>query len=131
MMMMKVTYMIILGTIVLFSSLTHSARADNVLTPSLVHAIVANPISVFGKTYNLQIDNKTTLIYYGFHFTIATASKMSIIHENNSILISIKNVPDLYQLSAREPPDQLHFWILIGLDSFSVSHYTLKPLTRI
>jgi hypothetical protein len=105
-MMMKVTYVIILGTIVLFSSLTHSARSDNVLTPSLVHAIVVNPISVFGKTYNLEIDNKPIPIYYGFHFTSAIASKMSIIPENNSILISIKNVPDSYRLSAREPLDQ-------------------------
>lgn len=91
---MKVTYVVILGIILLFSSLNHSARGDNILTPAFVHAMVTNPVSVFGKTYNLQIDNATIPIYYGFHFTHATTSKISLVPENNSILMSVTNVTE-------------------------------------
>ena len=72
-----------------------SASADNVLTPGMIHAMVSSPVSVFGKTYNLQVDNKTYPIYYGFHITNAIASDILLVPEHNSIQISLKNVTEV------------------------------------
>lgn len=91
---MKLACLLIVGIVILCSSLISSAKADGMLTPAFVHAIVTNPISVFGKTYNLQVDNKTYPLYYGFHYTGATASRISLVPESNSIQISLQNVTE-------------------------------------
>ena len=90
---MKITYIVIISIVCLSLPLS-SAHGDNVLTPPFVHAIVTNPISVFGKTYNLQVDNMTYPLYYGFHYTSATVSKISVVPESNSIQISLQNVTE-------------------------------------
>src|SRR5579883_1624934 len=90
---MKITYIVTASIICMFLPLS-SANGDNVLTPPFVHAIVTNPISVFGKTYNLQVDNMTYPLYYGFHYTSATVSKISVVPESNSVQMSLQNVTE-------------------------------------
>ncbi|MDE1844421.1 MAG: hypothetical protein KGI10_03735 [Thaumarchaeota archaeon] len=86
----------VLVCIVLISSIGFvSASADNVLTPGMIHAMVSNPVSVFGNTYNLQVDNKTYPIYYGFHTTSAVASDILLVPEHNSVQISLKNMTEV------------------------------------
>ena len=87
------TSMVIASIVFLFFPLC-SANGDNILTPPFVHAIVTNPISVFGKTYNLQVDNTNYPLYYGFHYTSATVSKISVVPESNSVQISLQNVTE-------------------------------------
>ena len=37
-----------------------------------MHVIVSSPVSIFGKTHSLQVDNKTYYIYHEFKFTYAS-----------------------------------------------------------
>lgn len=53
-----------------------------------------SPVSVFGKTYPIQVDNSTYNIYYGFKFTYANASKISFVPDHNSIQISLNGVTE-------------------------------------
>ncbi|MDE1725161.1 MAG: hypothetical protein KGH76_04610 [Thaumarchaeota archaeon] len=85
---------IVIASIVFLFFPLCSANGDNILTPPFVHAIVTNPISVFGKTYNLQVDNMNYPLYYGFHYTSATVSKISVVPESNSVQISLQNVTE-------------------------------------
>jgi hypothetical protein len=91
----KIRISILLIPIVLISLIGFvSASAYDVLNPKIVHAVITTPVSVFGKNYDLQINNKTYPIYYGFNVTYAVASNISFTPEDNSILITLKNVTE-------------------------------------
>ena len=94
--MRKIRTPILLVSIMLISSSGFvSASAYNMpLNPKIVHAVTTNPVSVFGKNYDLHVDNKTYSIYYGFNVTYAVFSNISLIPEHDSIQITLKNVTD-------------------------------------
>lgn len=89
----KFQIVILLIITVLISSSFISASAE-ILDPRIVHAIVSSPVSVFGKTHSLQVYNSTYNIYYGFKFTYANASNISLVPDHNSIQIDLKGVTE-------------------------------------
>lgn len=91
--MKKIHTAILLVCIILVSSIGFTnAKADQMLNPAVVHAIVSNPVSIYGKTYPLQVENKTYNVYYGFNLTYATATNISIAPENKTMQINLKEV---------------------------------------
>lgn len=84
-------------TVLFISALYMSnyAYADNLINARLIHALVSNTISIYGKTYNLHIDNKTIPVYYGFNSTYASASSMQLDKTKNSLLIKLQNVTEI------------------------------------
>src|SRR5574340_528824 len=91
--MEKFQIVILLIITVLISSSFISASAE-ILDPRIVHAIVSSPVSVFGKTHSLHVYNSTYNIYYGFKFTYANASNISLVPDHNSIQIDLKGVTE-------------------------------------
>lgn len=70
-----------------------SARAE-ILNPGTVNEIVSSPVTIFGKTYSMQVEDKTFNIYYGFKFTYANATNISFVTDRNSIQITLKGVTE-------------------------------------
>jgi hypothetical protein len=83
----------ILLIVVLISSIGFTSASAE-LNPRIVHAIVSSPVSVFGKTHSLQIENKTYNIYYGFKFTYANVASILLVPDHNSMQISLKEVTE-------------------------------------
>ena len=91
--MKQIQTIILLFSIIMISSVgVVCASEAQILNPRIVHAIVSNPASIFGKTYPIQIDNKTYNVYYGFNVTYASVTNISIISDHNSIQIGLKDV---------------------------------------
>ena len=84
----------ILTSIILVSLGGFTYAGAEILDPRIVHAIVSSPVSVFGKTYSLQVENKTYNIYYGFKFTYASATNILLVPEHNSMQINLKEVTE-------------------------------------
>ena len=84
----------LLTSILLVSLSGFTSASAEILNPRIVHAIVSSPVSVFGKTYSLQVENKTYNIYYGFKFTYASAANILLVPEHNSMQISLKEVTE-------------------------------------
>jgi hypothetical protein len=59
-----------------------------------MNEIVSSPVTVFGKTYSMQLEDKTFNIYYGFKFTYANATNISFVTDRNSIQITLKGVTE-------------------------------------
>lgn len=70
-----------------------SASAE-ILNSRIVHAVVSNLASIYGKTYHFQVENKTYNIHYGFNFTYANATNILLVPEHNSIQIGLKEVTE-------------------------------------
>lgn len=104
--MTKIQTSMLLISIILISSFGFtSASADHIINPNTVHAIVTNPVAIFGKTYPLQVDNKTYPIYYGFNLTYATASNISLVKEHDSMQISLNGVKETDAMWIHIPQD--------------------------
>ncbi|MDE1812799.1 MAG: hypothetical protein KGH86_07910 [Thaumarchaeota archaeon] len=81
--------------IILISSVwITSVSAEQILNTQIIHAIVSNPVSVFGKTYPVLVENKTYNVYYGFHVTYASATNMFLTPDRDAIQIRLKDVTD-------------------------------------
>ncbi len=93
--MRKLVFLFLL-TIIIMESIFYFnyATAESILTSRIIHAIVSNPVSIYGKTYNLQVDNNILPIYYGFNSTYATITNVTVDKENNSVKINLKNVTE-------------------------------------
>lgn len=91
---MKIYQAVILLTITVSISASFTYASAEIPDPRIVHALVSSPVSVFGKTYPIQVDNSTYNIYYGFKFTYANASKISFVPVHNSIQISLNGVTE-------------------------------------
>lgn len=76
------------------SSIKFTSASAEILNPRMVHAIMSNPVSAYGKTYHLQVDNKTDNIYYGFNVTYANATNIFFVPEQNSMQINLKEVTE-------------------------------------
>lgn len=73
-----------------------SAHATHLINPQTIHAIMTDPVAVFGKTYQLKTGNSTYNIYYGFYkATSALASDVSTIPEQNSLKLQLSGVTEL------------------------------------
>jgi hypothetical protein len=79
---------------ILISSSGFTYASAEILNPKMVHAMMSNLASIYGKTYHLQVDNKTFNIYYGFNATYANATNILLVPGNNSIQISLKDVTE-------------------------------------
>ena len=91
--MKRIQTIILLFSIVMISSIGVAFASEvQILNPRIIHAIVSNPVSVFGKTYPIQIDNNTYNIYYGFNVTYASATNISIASDRSSMRIGLKDV---------------------------------------
>ena len=55
---------------------------------------MSNLASMYGKTYPIQVDNRTYNIYYGFNFTYASATNILLVPEHNSMQIGLKEVTE-------------------------------------
>jgi hypothetical protein len=85
---------VLLVLIILVSSIGFIHASAEILNTKMVHAMMSNLASVYGKTYPLQVDNTTYNIYYGFNVTYATATNISLHPEHNLIQIDLKDVTD-------------------------------------
>lgn len=92
--MKKSQTLILIISIILFLSTGFTSASAEILNPKIVHAVVSNLASIYGKTYHLQVDNKTYNIYYGFNFTYASATNILLVPEHNSMQIGIKDVTE-------------------------------------
>lgn len=77
---------------ILVSSIGFTSASAEILNPRMVHEIMSNLVSVYGKTYHLQVDNKTYNIYYGFNVTYANATNILFVPEQNLLQINLKEV---------------------------------------
>ncbi len=50
---------------------------------------VLTPVTVFGKTYHLQVNNTTYDIYYGFHVVNTTIQKITLVPEHNAMHLDL------------------------------------------
>jgi uncharacterized membrane protein len=78
----------------LISSIGFTSASAEILNPRMVHAIMSNLVSVYGKTYHIQVDNKTYNIYYGFNSTYASVTNISLVPEHNSMKFSLNEVTE-------------------------------------
>jgi hypothetical protein len=92
--MRKLQTVILLIFMILVSSSGFTYASAEILNPKMVHAMMSNLASIYGKTYHLQVDNKTFSIYYGFNATYANATNILLVPGNNSIQISLKDVTE-------------------------------------
>ncbi|MDH2907972.1 MAG: hypothetical protein PXX83_07765 [Candidatus Nitrosotalea sp.] len=60
----------------LISSADFTSANVEIPDSGIVHTIVSSPVSVFGKTYSLQVENKAYYTYYGFKFTYANVTNI-------------------------------------------------------
>jgi hypothetical protein len=90
----KYQTVILLISSILFLSIGFTSASAEILNPRMVHAIMSHLISVYGKTYSLQVDNKTFTIYYGSNFTYANATNILLVPDHNSMQISLKDVTE-------------------------------------
>ena len=79
---------------ILISSMSVTSASAEILNPRMVHAIMSNLVSAYGKTYHLQVDNKTYNIYYGFNVTYANATNILFVPEQNSMQINLNEVTE-------------------------------------
>lgn len=92
--MKKFQIVILLISIILIASIGFASSSAEILNPRMVHAIMSNIISAYGKTYHLQVDNKIYNIYYGFNVTYANATNILLVPEHNSMQINLKDVTE-------------------------------------
>jgi hypothetical protein len=78
--------------IILISSVGITSASAEILSLNLLHSLITNMASIYGKTYTLQVDHNTFNIYYGFNVTYANATNILLVPEKNSVQISLKDV---------------------------------------
>jgi hypothetical protein len=78
----------------LISSICSTSARAEILNPGIVNEIVSSPVTVFGKTYSMQVEDKTFNIYYGFKFTYTNVTNISLVTDSNSIQITLKGVTE-------------------------------------
>lgn len=88
------TPILLLFIIVILSIGFTCASAEQILNSRIIHAIVSNPVSVFGKTYSVQVENKTYNVYYGFNATYASVTNIYLSPDHNSLRIGLKDVTE-------------------------------------
>ena len=85
---------VLLISMIIISSIGFTSASAEILNPRMVHAMMSNIVSAYGKTYHLQVDNKTYNIYYGFNVTYANATNILFVPEQNSMQINLKEVTE-------------------------------------
>jgi hypothetical protein len=93
--MKKYKTIFLLICIILISSIGFTYASAEILNLKLVHALLTNIASIYGKTYHLQVDHNTFNIYYGFNVTYANATNILLVPRNNSMQISLKDVTQI------------------------------------
>jgi hypothetical protein len=96
---------ILLVFIILISSIGFTFASAEILDPKTVPKIVSSPVSVFGKIYSLQADNKTYNIYYGFKFTYANVENISLVLDHNSMQINLNGITETDSMWIQFPQD--------------------------
>jgi hypothetical protein len=96
---------VLLISIVLISSIGFTSTSAEILNPKIVHAIVSNLASIYGKTYHLQVGSKISDIYYGFNITYANVTNILLIPDHNSMQISLKEVTESDAMWIQFPQD--------------------------
>lgn len=81
--------------IILISSIGFISVNAEILNPKLPHTLLSNIASIYGKTYNLQVNGNSFNIYYGFNATYANATNILLSPGNNSMQISLKGVTQM------------------------------------
>ena len=56
--------------------------------PDTTHQMIT-PVTVFGKTYHLQVDNSTYDIYYGFDTANTLIQKITLVPEHNTMHLDL------------------------------------------
>jgi hypothetical protein len=103
--MNKTQTTILLVFVILVSSIGFTYASAQMPDPKTVPKIVSSPVSVFGKTYSLQVDNKTYNIYYGFKFTYANAENISLVSDHNSMQINLNGITETDSMWIQFPQD--------------------------
>ncbi len=103
--MNKSQTMILLVFIILVSSISFTFASAQILDPKTVPKIVSSPVSVFGKTYSLQTDNKTYNIYYGFKFTYPNVENILLVPDHNSMQINLNGITETDAMWIQFPQD--------------------------
>ncbi len=103
--MNKSQTMILLVFIILVSSISFTVTSAQILDPKTAPKIVSSPVSVFGKTYSLQVDNKTYNIYYGFKFTYPNVENMLLVPDHNSMQINLNGITETDAMWIQFPQD--------------------------
>ena len=96
---------VLLVFVILVSSIGFTYASAQILDPKTVPKIVSSPVSVFGKTYSLQVENKTYNIYYGFKFTYPNVENISLVSDHNSMQINLNGITETDSMWIQFPQD--------------------------
>lgn len=95
----------VLLVFVIVSSIGFTYASAQIPDPKTVPKIVSSPVSVFGKTYSLQVENKTYNIYYGFKFTYPNVEDISLVSDHNSMQINLNGITETDSMWIQFPQD--------------------------